>query len=818
MGKNSVRSMTLVCLIAAVAMIGAMASTTTAQSPDPSELPRLELSDVSYIGGFRLPATSANGDDFSFGGRQLALNPAGPSLFVGSRAGRLAEVTIPVPARSSNPNALPFATFLQPFADPTEGRLSQVASDGVALDGLMVHGNRLYGTASVYYDANNTQRVSHYSRSLQLNEPSFQGWSQVWEAGKAGFVSGVMAVVPEEWRARLGGAAVTGQCCIPIVGRTSWGPAAFAFDPTQVGQAVVGAAPLLYYTGVHPTLGSWDASNPIYGATMTLGGLTIIPGTRTALYFGANGIGPNCYGNGTGQESLHGTKGPDGSTWCYDPTTSDKGSHAYPYHYQMWAYDLNDFAAVKAGLKQPWEVVPYGVWPFELPTPEARVRLGGVAYDAARQTLYISQLYADPDGYASRPVIHALHVDVPARAVETPAASSVTITSNLAAPQIAGTEIRFRATAAGGADTYQYQWSTYDGAAWLPLSDWTSSQELTLAPAEANPQFRVGVGVRSAGHTTELAEASTTIEFPIAGRLVSSVSLTANKAAPQPANTPIVWTATPTGGEAPHQYQWWVYNGSTWQAIGGFSAANTFMWTPDASANYRVAVWVRGAGNSGAHEAATEAWFAITGGAAPAPTAVATAVSLTANRTSPQPAHTTITWTAAPVGGVAPHLFQWWVFDGVTWVSQPWSTAGSFAWTPTVANASYRVAVWVRSAGNAGSHETATEAWFTIAGGTARTTAVALTTNLPAPQRPNTTVTWTAVPTGGVGPHEYQWWVFDGVTWVSQPWSTQNTFAWTPTVANARYRVAVWVRSAGNSIDHESSTEGWFAISANLGQ
>ena len=391
MGKKCVRSTTFVCLIASVAISGALTSTTTAQTNDPSKLPLLAADALDYIGGFRLPAESVNGDSFSIGGRPMTFNPAGNSLFVGSRAGRVAEVSIPQPVNSANVNDLPFATFLQPFADPTEGHLSEVSNDGVAIDGLMVHGDRLYGTASIYYDANNTQQVSHYSRSLRLNQPSFSGWSRVWEAGKAGFVSGLMALVPVEWQSRLGGIAVTGQCCIPIAWRTSWGPAAFAFNPEQVGQATVAASPLLYYTGEHPTLGPWDGANPTYGATIQITGMTIIAGTRTAIYVGRNGLGPNCYGNGTSNQSLNGTYGPDGAMWCYDPTTSDKGSHAYPYRYQFWAYDLNDFVAVKEGRKQPWEVVPYGVWPFDLPTPEPSVKLGGIGYDAARQVLYISR-------------------------------------------------------------------------------------------------------------------------------------------------------------------------------------------------------------------------------------------------------------------------------------------------------------------------------------------------------------------------------------------------------------------------------------------
>jgi len=411
MRKKYARVPRFACLIAIVAIVSSIGSGTVAQSTDPTRLPLLTADALGYLGGFRLPSETVNGDSFSIGGRAMAFNPAADSLFVSTRAGRVAEVSIPIPLASSDVNALPFARFLQPFADPTEGHLWQLASDGVAIDGMMVYGGRLYGTASIYYDAQNTQRQSHYSRSLQLNQLSFSGWSQVWETGRAGFVSGLMALVPAEWRAILGGPALTGQCCIPIASRTSWGPAAFSFNPAQVGQASVAANPLLYYSAEHPTLGHWNGSNPTYGATIQIGGMAVIAGTRTAIYVGRNGTGANCYGNGTSNQSLHGTIGADGALWCYDPTTSDKGSHAYPYRYQLWAYDLNDFAAVKAGNKQPWDVLPYGVWPFDLPTPEPSVKLGGVGYDSARQVLYISQLGADKDGYSYRPIIHALQID-----------------------------------------------------------------------------------------------------------------------------------------------------------------------------------------------------------------------------------------------------------------------------------------------------------------------------------------------------------------------------------------------------------------------
>ena len=119
------------------------------------------------------------------------------------------------------------------------------------------------------------------------------------------------------------------------------------------------------------------------------------------------------YGDGTANKALDETTSADGAHLCYDPTTNSKGSHAFPYRSQIWAYDLNDLAAVRAGNRKPWEVVPYGVWPLTLPTTEPTMRLGGVGYDAERQTIYVSQLGADPDGYSSRPVMHALRVALP---------------------------------------------------------------------------------------------------------------------------------------------------------------------------------------------------------------------------------------------------------------------------------------------------------------------------------------------------------------------------------------------------------------------
>lgn len=410
-GLTSLGMAALVVPLASAQRSAVPKSPSGAPTAAPVSQPRLTFEQLRYVGAFRLPAAEVNGDSFSFGGYPVAYNPDNNSLFVGARGGKIAELSIPSPASAPAVEALPFAEFMQTFADPAEGHIKDIDPNGASLSGLLVYDHRLIGTGVIYYDAVNSQALSHFTRPLQLNASSASKMVRVGSSGKTGFVAGYMALVPPEWQTALGAPVVTGQCCLPIISRTSWGPAAFAFDPTAVAAGKNASADaLLYYDGDHATLGPWEGSNPTYGGSTEVAGLALIKGTRTALFIGRNGLGTFCYGDGTSDQSRHKTRGPNGEEYCYDPTTSDKGQHAYPYRTQMWAYDLGELAEVRAGHRDPWSVKPYAVWPFDLPFPEQSMHLGGVGYDPARQLIYITQMRSDRDGYAFRPLVHVFHI------------------------------------------------------------------------------------------------------------------------------------------------------------------------------------------------------------------------------------------------------------------------------------------------------------------------------------------------------------------------------------------------------------------------
>jgi hypothetical protein len=161
------------------------------------------------------------------------------------------------------------------------------------------------------------------------------------------------------------------------------------FDPSLTSRS---ATRLLGYPLSNP-LRPVSSTNAVYNLTSSISGVVFPSGTRSVLFFGRHGVGTYCYGEGAD---------------CGDLADSYKGVHAYPYVYQVWAYDANDLLAVKKGSKRQYQPQPYAVWTFNLPFEHARSPhfLGGAAYDPQTQRIYLSQRGAD----ASGPVIHVFRV------------------------------------------------------------------------------------------------------------------------------------------------------------------------------------------------------------------------------------------------------------------------------------------------------------------------------------------------------------------------------------------------------------------------
>lgn len=179
--------------------------------------------------------------------------------------------------------------------------------------GSLVYQGVLWFTKCLYYDAEHAQTASHFSRPISLSTTGqVTGPLTIGSIG-AGFVSGYLGHVPADWQSVLGGTVLTGNCCLSIISRTSYGPAASAWTPGQTS-----ATPLVHYTIDHQTLGTCGApgSNPVFNGSTRIHGIVFPAGTDSVLFFGRTGTGNYCYG--TGAE-------------CGDPVDESRGEHAYPY-------------------------------------------------------------------------------------------------------------------------------------------------------------------------------------------------------------------------------------------------------------------------------------------------------------------------------------------------------------------------------------------------------------------------------------------------------------------------------------------------------
>jgi hypothetical protein len=325
-----------------------------------------------------------SGNGFAYGGTALSYNPANDSLYIVGHVYDQDMAEVKIPALGGT------ATVLQALKDPLGGKLEQIGGSGSKrIGGSLVYNNKLYVTAFTFYDGDGSQSTSHFQRSLSLSDSGVTGPYKVGSLG-AGFYSGYMGTIPAEWQSQFGGPALTGNCCLSVISRTSYGPAASVFNPETTGQS---AQALVYYTSDHQTLGTYGASgvHPVFNGTTRITGVVFPGGTSTVLFIGMSGVGNYCYGEAAA---------------CNDPSNSSKGEHAYPYRAYVWAYNANDLLAVKKGSKQPYAVTPYATWELSEPGGVSNdFGIGGAAYDPVNNRVFVAKKGSD-----NSPVIYVYQI------------------------------------------------------------------------------------------------------------------------------------------------------------------------------------------------------------------------------------------------------------------------------------------------------------------------------------------------------------------------------------------------------------------------
>jgi hypothetical protein len=358
-----------------------------AQSP--STLPLVRPNDLRYLGAFTIPNPNWNGQQaWHYGGYAMGMGADAQSLYIGGHAWyhRLGKISIPAIDGVAVEQIAPVEIPNRQAIDPDE-------MSSATLGGSLLFNGRLIASTYIYYDGDGDAEASHF-----VAKPDLTGWSGPYRVGELnpGFVGGYMGLIPAEWQALLGGPALTGQCCIGIISRSSFGPSVSVFNPDELGvKTPVPAKMLLGYPQGHEELGRHSETGALFNASVNMGGIAFVPRTRSLLFIGRRGGGPVCYGPGTSDATLAGKPDGAGNTWCMDPTDHSKGFHGYPYQHFVWAYDANDLLKVKNGDKKPWDLRPYETWTLAGANDKGTARMRSVTFDPMTRRIYMTEEYAD---------------------------------------------------------------------------------------------------------------------------------------------------------------------------------------------------------------------------------------------------------------------------------------------------------------------------------------------------------------------------------------------------------------------------------------
>jgi hypothetical protein len=387
-----------------------------------------------YIGSFRVPIVTGPhpynwSGEAGWGGPGTVVwyNENGDlgkgSLIMAGRAAGgasyLTEISVPDQSTldtSGNASSMGRAQFLVPapyFFDLSAGRSSQTApgdGNGVVSGGVFIADGNLYQnwgsfyqgvqTTATYFKKSGTDVTSGQTSgpfvfsSVLIDKQNAVQTTPIWYRG-------VVAQVPTEWQAALGGRYIQSQAEYSNSSPTGYGPALFSFDPRDIG--AINPVPNQAILGYSP-------SNPIESEGLcskhkfwtrhlsSVSGTVFPKGSSSVIVSASVGLGVYDYGT-PGQVGQCGTV-------IIDPVGAHKGYHAYPYVIRFMAYNASELRAVKEGLKNAYDLKPYATWDYRFPgaPPESQEPTLGyhaMAYDSVNNRLFIieretARAYADP--------------------------------------------------------------------------------------------------------------------------------------------------------------------------------------------------------------------------------------------------------------------------------------------------------------------------------------------------------------------------------------------------------------------------------------
>jgi hypothetical protein len=480
-------------------------ATSAAAQTDPRTLPLADLSKMAPVGTFTYDWPDGAGGDISYGAGAIGVSEDGKFLYLScvSDHSGLAKLEIPATLGAR-------MRVVAPCLGPRKADIAKVHPDPNAfrpmLGGVLELNGRMTVTGYISYDADGSTKSSHWGgTTLATMSGPFLG------TVPPGMVKSQMAPIPPEWRALLGGPALSSAGYTSIISRASYGASVSVFDPADVTRDLFPMTMLLGCPHSVPaciTYGS-PTSNDYNGSELS-GGFFIVPGTRTLVVVEREASGPTCYGYATRNQADHGKPYLD-AVYCYslsDPL-DQKGPKGYPYRLVAKLYDLNRLVDVKQGRAKPWDVKQYAT--LDLPGSSAREFVTSGAYNPVRGEFYLVR--GAGGGVNSIDVFRGI---APGQQAPTPVDCAGTWS---AWSRVAGSESVCTAGSRSFTEsrTFTVTTSPANGGAACPASPQTQPRTEACAPPPPPPPVDVSARVRSFDTATHRL----TLQYPAGAPLPS---------------------------------------------------------------------------------------------------------------------------------------------------------------------------------------------------------------------------------------------------------------------------------------------------------
>lgn len=313
--------------------------------------------------------------------------------------------------------------------------------------------------------------------------------------------------------------------------------------------------------------------------------------------------------------------------------------------------------------------------------------------------------------------------------------TAVTLGADKPSPQQVGTPVTFTATAVGGGSSgVEYQFWLYSaaGGAYRLVKDYAiAGNSWTTGAADMSTvgSYMVKVNARSKGSAMPYEKSASRSFIMVAQPPVTSVLLNVDKPSPQYVGTTVTFAATAGGGGVDGvEFQFWLYStaGRVYRLVKDYPASDG-TWTPgpgdmDAADCYVVMVYVRSKGSAVAYEKTAARNYCLVA------QATVSAVTLSADKPSPQPMGTIVTFTATAAGGGTNGVeYQFWIASGTNGTFVPagdtttgYAAANTWHWTPPAPDI-YSVMAYARSVGSIATYEKSATVSFTVTAAVATT-------------------------------------------------------------------------------------------------